>query len=132
MTLGDDVAGRMGGADAPPPLGSPQLPWLPGPARPARDLELSDGTLSITRLSAAQYSGELAFLSACRTAAGGVDLPDEVITLAPALNYTGYRYVVATLWSVAPGVGTRTQMSRSAVVILVTVRACSARLSGRL
>jgi len=70
----------------------------------AAGLELSDGTLTITRLSGARYSGELAFLSACRTAAGGVDLPDEVITLAAALNYTGYRHVVATLWSVDPAV----------------------------
>jgi CHAT domain-containing protein len=60
--------------------------------------------LTITRLSGARYSGELAFLSACRTAAGGVDLPDEVITLAAALNYTGYRHVVATLWSVDPAI----------------------------
>ena len=70
----------------------------------AAGLELSDGTLTITRLSGARYAGELAFLSACRTAAGGVDLPDEVITLAAALNYTGYRHVVATLWSVDPAI----------------------------
>lgn len=70
----------------------------------AAGLELSDGTLTIARLSDARYTGELAFLSACRTAAGGVDLPDEAITLAAALNYTGYRHVVATLWSVDPAV----------------------------
>jgi CHAT domain-containing protein len=29
-----------------------------------------------------------------------VDLPDEAITLAAALHYTGYRHVIATLWSV--------------------------------
>jgi CHAT domain-containing protein len=29
-----------------------------------------------------------------------VRLPDEVITLAAALHYTGYRHVIATLWSV--------------------------------
>lgn len=70
----------------------------------AAGLELADGTLTITRLSRASYSGEFAFLSACRTAAGGVNLPDEVITLAAALNYTGYRHVVATQWSVDPAV----------------------------
>jgi hypothetical protein len=70
----------------------------------AAGLELSDGILTVTRLSSARYAGDLAFLSACRTAAGGVDLPDEVITLAAALNYTGYRNVVATLWSVDPAV----------------------------
>jgi CHAT domain-containing protein len=31
---------------------------------------------------------------------GGVDLLDEAITLAAALHYTGYRHVVAALWSV--------------------------------
>ena len=36
-------------------------------------LELSDGTLTVTWLSRARYAGDLAFLSACRTAAGGVD-----------------------------------------------------------
>lgn len=70
----------------------------------AAGLELADGTLTITRLSASRYAGEFAFLSACRTAVGGVNLPDEVITLAAALSYTGYRHVVATLWSVDPAV----------------------------
>lgn len=61
---------------------------------------LSDGMLTVLLLSAARFAGEFAFLAACRTAAGGVKLPDEVITLAAALNYTGYRHVVGTLWSV--------------------------------
>jgi hypothetical protein len=70
----------------------------------AAGLELADGTLTVSRLSGSSYTGEFAFLSACRTAAGGVDLPDEVITLAAALSYTGYRHIVATLWSVDPAV----------------------------
>ena len=77
----------------------------------AAGLELSDGTLTVTRLSGARYAGDLAFLSACRTAAGGVDLPDEVITLAAALNYTGYRHVLATLWSVDPAVAADVTMA---------------------
>jgi hypothetical protein len=67
---------------------------------------LSDGTLTITRISTARYTGEFAFLSACKTATGGLNLPDEVITLAAALSYTGYRHVLATLWSVDPAVAT--------------------------
>ncbi|MEU5869062.1 CHAT domain-containing protein [Nonomuraea sp. NPDC047529] len=51
-------------------------------------------------LSAEPYRGEFAFLSACMTATGGVDLPDEAITLAAALHHTGYRQVIGTLWSV--------------------------------
>jgi CHAT domain-containing protein len=70
----------------------------------AAGLVLTDGTLTITRLSAARYGGEFAFLSACRTHTGGVNLPDEVITLAAALSYTGYQHVVATLWSIDPAV----------------------------
>ncbi|WP_280403783.1 CHAT domain-containing protein [Nocardia brasiliensis] len=63
---------------------------------------LNDGTLTVTRLARMTYPGEFAFLSACRTATGGIQLPDEAITLAAALSYTGFRHVVATLWSVDP------------------------------
>jgi CHAT domain len=61
---------------------------------------VQDGTLTVTDLSAQQYRGEFAYLSGCKTAVGGVNLPDEAITLAAALHYTGYRHVIATLWSV--------------------------------
>ncbi|MBX6748236.1 MAG: CHAT domain-containing protein [Micromonosporaceae bacterium] len=67
-------------------------------------LMLTDGTLTIPRISAGRYPGEFAFLSACMTATGGVNLPDETITLAAALSYAGYRHVVATLWKVPSSV----------------------------
>jgi hypothetical protein len=70
-------------------------------------LLLADGTLTIPAISARRYAGEFAFLSACMTATGGVNLPDEAITLAAALSYTGYRHVVATLWSVHPATAAR-------------------------
>jgi hypothetical protein len=63
-------------------------------------LLLHDGDLTIASLSAASYHGEFAFLSACKTATGGTVLPDEAISLAAALHYTGYKHVIATLWSV--------------------------------
>ncbi|XVU20762.1 CHAT domain-containing protein [Actinoplanes sp. CA-054009] len=63
-------------------------------------LLLHDGLLSITDITARRYRGDFAFLSACKTATGGIDLPDEAITLAAALHYTGYTHVIATLWSV--------------------------------
>ena len=53
-----------------------------------------------TDISAQRHDGEFAFLSACMTAMGGVNLPDEAITLAAALHYTGYRQVIGTLWSI--------------------------------
>jgi hypothetical protein len=63
-------------------------------------LLLYDGTLTVADLSAASHHGEFAFLSACQTATGGAALPDEAISLAAALHYTGFRHVIATLWSV--------------------------------
>ncbi|MET9269610.1 CHAT domain-containing protein [Kribbella sp. NPDC003557] len=63
-------------------------------------LLLHDGMLTVHRITAGSYQGDLAFLSACKTATGGLHLPDEVITLAAAIHYAGYRQVIATLWSV--------------------------------
>ncbi|MFI5915795.1 CHAT domain-containing protein [Dactylosporangium sp. NPDC051541] len=63
-------------------------------------LLVHDGPLTVTDFSAQQYSGDFAYLSGCKTAVGGVHLPDEAITLAAALHYTGYRHVIATLWSI--------------------------------
>jgi CHAT domain len=61
---------------------------------------LSDDTLTVADISSRQYRNDFAFLSACKTATGGSALPDEAITLAAAMHYTGYRHVIATLWSV--------------------------------
>ena len=58
------------------------------------------GCSSIADISERQYQGDFAFLSACKTATGGITLPDEAITLAAALHYTGYRHVIGTLWSI--------------------------------
>jgi hypothetical protein len=63
-------------------------------------LQLQDRLLSIADISTEQYRGEFAFLSACMTATGGVNLPDEAITLAAALHYSGYQHVIGTMWSV--------------------------------
>ncbi|MEV4411816.1 CHAT domain-containing protein [Catellatospora sp. NPDC049609] len=63
-------------------------------------LALHDGVLSIADVTTEQFHAEFAGLSACKTATGGRHLPDEAITLAAALHYTGYRHVIATLWSV--------------------------------
>jgi hypothetical protein len=63
-------------------------------------LRLSDGLLTLADLSATDRHGEFVYLAACNTATGGVDLPDEVITLTAAMHYAGFRHVIGTLWSV--------------------------------
>ncbi|KJA22418.1 hypothetical protein HYPSUDRAFT_67092 [Hypholoma sublateritium FD-334 SS-4] len=45
-------------------------------------------------------NGELAFLSACQTAAGDFDLSEEGVHLAAGMLVAGYRGVIATTWSV--------------------------------
>ncbi|MGI5239757.1 CHAT domain-containing protein [Dactylosporangium sp. CA-139066] len=75
-------------------------------------LELYDGPLTVTDLGRQAHRNEFAFLSACKTATGGAALPDEAITLAAALHFTGFRHVIATLWSV----GDRTAAEVAAAV----------------
>jgi CHAT domain-containing protein len=45
-------------------------------------------------------NSKLAFLSACQTAMGGGDLPDESRTLAATFLFCGFRGVVGTMWCV--------------------------------
>ncbi len=46
------------------------------------------------------WQAEFAFLSACHTAAIGIQgAPDEVIHLAAALQFSGFQTVVGTLWA---------------------------------
>lgn len=44
---------------------------------------------------------ELAFLSACQTATGDKNDPDEVIHLSASLLFAGFKGVVGTMWSIA-------------------------------
>ncbi|KAG1793550.1 CHAT domain-containing protein [Suillus plorans] len=43
---------------------------------------------------------EFAFLSACHTAVGDEEMPDEVIHLAAGIQFSGFKSVVGTLWEV--------------------------------
>ncbi|KAG2040930.1 CHAT domain-containing protein [Suillus americanus] len=43
---------------------------------------------------------EFAFLSACHTAVGDEETPDEVIHLAAGLQFSGFKSVIGTLWGV--------------------------------
>jgi CHAT domain-containing protein len=68
-----------------------------------------DGLLTVADLRSfvPTLRGDFAFLSACKTAAGGVRLLDEALTVAAALHHLGYRRVVGTLWSVPDGPAAR-------------------------
>ena len=81
-------------------------------------LALTDGLLRITEIATRSgYHAEGAYLSACQTALGGVQLTDEVLHLAAALQYAGFRRVIATLWPIGD---TRAQaVARSIYTTLV-------------
>lgn len=65
-------------------------------------LRLADGPLSVLDLAGRSgAAGDLAYLSACRTAAGGRDLPDEAIHLTAALQLAGFRHVIGSQWAVS-------------------------------
>ncbi|KAF8443201.1 CHAT domain-containing protein [Boletus edulis BED1] len=63
---------------------------------------MHDGRLTLLDIVHSQvgHETEFAFLSACKTATGDVDAPDEVIHLAAALQFAGVGNVVGTMWSV--------------------------------
>jgi tetratricopeptide (TPR) repeat protein len=50
-------------------------------------------------------NAEFAFLSACHTAADSEGTPDEVVHLAAAMQFCGFRSVVGTLWSISDAAG---------------------------
>ncbi|CAE7131874.1 unnamed protein product [Rhizoctonia solani] len=62
---------------------------------------LHDGTLDLSAINQKSFKGKgLAFLSACQTATGNDELPDEAIHLASGMLMAGYPSVIATMWSV--------------------------------
>ncbi|WP_138430158.1 MULTISPECIES: CHAT domain-containing protein [Streptomyces] len=67
----------------------------------AGGLTLFDKTLTVGDLSALSHRGEFVFLSACKSATGSPRMPDEALTMSAVLHYTGYRHVIAALWSIA-------------------------------
>ncbi|KAF8600151.1 TPR-like protein [Ceratobasidium sp. AG-I] len=62
---------------------------------------LHGGTLDLATITQKQLKqAELAFLSACETATGDERLPDEAVHLAAGILISGYRTVIATMWSI--------------------------------
>ncbi len=63
---------------------------------------LADGVLSISQVAEAKMEpGELMFLSACHGHTSGLTAADEVVTIAAAFSYMGWRNIVSTTWTVA-------------------------------
>ncbi|KAG8719840.1 hypothetical protein FRC09_010535 [Ceratobasidium sp. 395] len=64
-------------------------------------LHLHDKPLSLAMISRhSMKNAQLAFLSACQTAKGDSELPNEAVHLAAGLLMAGYANVIATLWSI--------------------------------
>jgi hypothetical protein len=61
--------------------------------------ELSDGRLTLSHLMRLHIPyGQLAYLSACESAAVDANQPDEAVNIATAMLYVGFKSVIATLW----------------------------------
>jgi CHAT domain-containing protein len=62
---------------------------------------LGDGRLTISKLMELKLDNAfLAFLSACETAKGDADQPDQAMHLAAAMLFAGFKSVIATMWCV--------------------------------
>jgi CHAT domain-containing protein len=60
---------------------------------------LSDGKLTIAQIMQQHsQSAFFAFLSACETAKGDLNQPDQTVHLAAAMLFTGFRSIVGTMW----------------------------------
>lgn len=67
----------------------------------ASAFHLYDGTLSLADIMKKSFKNAgLAFLSACQTAKGDADLPDEAVHLAAGMLMAGFPAVIATMWSI--------------------------------
>ncbi|KIK37570.1 hypothetical protein CY34DRAFT_810181 [Suillus luteus UH-Slu-Lm8-n1] len=62
---------------------------------------MRDGPLTLLDIMEKDIpNAEFAFLSACHTAVGDEETPDEVIHLAAGLQFSGFKSVIGTLWEV--------------------------------
>ncbi|KZT74749.1 hypothetical protein DAEQUDRAFT_734330 [Daedalea quercina L-15889] len=62
---------------------------------------LADGLLTIkTLITKAFPNADFAFLSACQTATGDIELSEEAMHLAAGLLFAGFNSVIASMWSV--------------------------------
>ncbi|KAH0838884.1 hypothetical protein J3R83DRAFT_7311 [Lanmaoa asiatica] len=65
---------------------------------------LHDGRFTIQRIMQCELENpQFAYLSACHTTVGYEESPDEVIHLASAMQFAGFRSVIGTMWAVDDG-----------------------------
>ena len=65
---------------------------------------LHDGHFTIQRIIGCDLKNpEFAYLSACHTTVGDEESPDEMIHLASAMQFVGFRSVIGTMWAVDDG-----------------------------
>ncbi|WP_327000687.1 CHAT domain-containing protein [Dactylosporangium sp. NBC_01737] len=65
-------------------------------------LQFADDVLRVREIGASRSTGgDLAYLSACQTAAGSPGLADEAIHIASAFQLAGFEHVIGTLWRVS-------------------------------
>ena len=65
---------------------------------------LHDGRFTIQRIIQCEPEDpQFAYLSACHTTVGDEESPDEVIHLASAMQFSGFRSVIGTMWAVDDG-----------------------------
>ncbi|KAI9567906.1 TPR-like protein [Boletus coccyginus] len=78
---------------------------LPNPKEPFESaFALRDGRFTIQRIIGRNLKNpEFAYLSACHTTVGDEDSPDEAIHLASAMQFSGFRSVIGTMWAVDDG-----------------------------
>src|SRR5262249_10347369 len=67
---------------------------------PTEQSEIDDGYLSASEITALKLDADLVILSACNTAAGGVQGAQALSGLARAFIYAGARALVVSHWSV--------------------------------
>ncbi|KAI9566215.1 TPR-like protein [Boletus coccyginus] len=78
---------------------------LPNPKKPFESaFALRDGHFTIQHIIGCDLKNpEFAYLSACHTTVGDEESPDEVIHLASAMQFAGFRSVIGTMWAVDDG-----------------------------
>ena len=82
---------------------------VPNQKRPFESaFALRDGPFTIQRIIQCKLENpDFAYLSACHTTVGDQESPDEMIHLASAMQFAGFRSVIGTMWTVDDAVANK-------------------------